>query len=164
VDVIIGGGSHRLMADPGTPLRQDETQVPPQRLKPYPQVFQNTSNQTVYYVNTAANYRYLSRLIANFDDNGVITSIGDDSGTFATDIAGVDRLYDASITTFEQVKEVADPQIVEIVGGVENFVNDLDGTIYGNTRIFLNGIRGDVRTQETNLGSLTADANLWYGK
>jgi 2',3'-cyclic-nucleotide 2'-phosphodiesterase (5'-nucleotidase family) len=73
VDVIIGGGSHRVMADAGTPLRQDETQVPPEQLQPYPQVFQNQSGQTVYYVNTGANYRYLSRLIAEFDDNGVIT-------------------------------------------------------------------------------------------
>ena len=73
VDVIIGGGSHRVMADAGTPLRQDETQVPPEQLQPYPQAFQNQSGQTVYYVNTGANYRYLSRLIAEFDDNGVIT-------------------------------------------------------------------------------------------
>ena len=164
VDVIIGGGSHRVMADAGTPLRQDETQVPPEQLQPYPQVFQNQSGQTVYYVNTGANYRYLSRLIAEFDDNGVITKLGDSSGAYATDIAGVDRLYPEQITTFAQVEQVADPEIVQIVDGVGAYVDELDGTVYGNTQVFLNGIRGDVRTQETNLGNLTADANLWYGE
>jgi 2',3'-cyclic-nucleotide 2'-phosphodiesterase (5'-nucleotidase family) len=152
------------MANAGTPLRQDETQVPPEQLQPYPQAFQNQSGQTVYYVNTGANYRYLSRLIAEFDDNGVITNLGDSSGAYATDIAGVDRLYPEQITTFAQVKQVADPDIVQIVDGVGAYVNELDGTVYGNTQVFLNGILGDVRTQETNLGNLTADANLWYGE
>jgi 2',3'-cyclic-nucleotide 2'-phosphodiesterase (5'-nucleotidase family) len=164
VDVIIGGGSHRVMADPGTTLRGDETQAPPQLLQPYPQPYQNTSEQTVYYVNTGANYRYLSRLIVDFDENGVITRIGDSSGTYATDTAGVNRLYPEEITTFEQVKAKADPEVVAIVDGVANFVNQLDGTIFGNTTVFLNGIRGDVRTQETNLGNLTADANRWYAE
>ncbi|MDV2998758.1 MAG: hypothetical protein N5P05_000364 [Chroococcopsis gigantea SAG 12.99] len=164
VDVIIGGGSHRVMADEGTSLRNDETQVPPQLLQPYPQIFQNQTQQNVYYVNTGANYRYLSRLIANFDDNGAITSVGDQSGTYATDIAGVDRVYPQSITTFEGVKQIADPQIVSIIEGVGNYVAQQDSIIYGNTGVFLNGIRGDVRTRETNLGNLTADANLWYAE
>lgn len=164
VDVIIGGGSHRVMADVETELRQDETQVPPQQLQPYPQQYQNTTEQTVYYVNTGSNYRYLSRLIVDFDENGVIVSIGDSSGTYATDVAGVDRLYSDEITTFDGVKAKADGEVVAIVEGVGNFVDDLDGNIFGNTEVFLNGIRGDVRTQETNLGNLTADANLWYAE
>ena len=28
--------------------------------------------------------------------------------------------------------------------------------------LYLDGRRSQVRTQETNLGDLTADANLWY--
>lgn len=166
VDVHIGGGSHRVMSDTTgvPPLRQDETQQNSgQLLQPYPQAFTNGSN-TVYYVNTGANYRYLSRLVANFDDNGVITAIGDDSGTFATDLAGIDRLYTADISTFEQVKAVADPDIVAIVDGVGQYINTLDATIFGQTDVFLNGIRGDVRTQETNLGNLAADAGEFYAE
>ena len=34
----------------------------------------------------------------------------------------------------------------------------------GKTGVYLAGDRGDVRTQETNLGNLTADANLWYAR
>jgi len=163
VDVLIGGGSHRVMADEDTPLREDETQVPPELLSPYPQEFAGEGG-TVYYVNTGANYRYLSQLVVTFDEDGVITEIGDESGTFATDIAGVDRLYDQEIATIDDVKAVADPELVAIVEGVEGFVNDLDGNIFGQTEVFLNGIRSDVRTQETNLGNLTADANDFYAE
>ncbi|MEB3883574.1 choice-of-anchor I family protein [Lyngbya sp. CCY1209] len=165
VDILVGGGSHRVMAD-GTgvpPLREDETQQNNgQLLQPYPQAF--TGDNTVYYVNTGANYRYLGQLVADFDAGGNITRIGDDSGTFATDIAGVDRLYDENITDFEGVRAIADPEVVAIVDGVGNFVNALDGNIFGQTDVFLNGIRGDVRTQETNLGNLAADAQDYYAE
>lgn len=163
VDIIIGGGSHRVMADPETPLREDETQTSPQKLQPYPQEFGN-GNTKIYYVNTGANYRYLSQIVPTFDANGIITSIGSDSQTFATDIAGVDRLYTDDIKTFEDVKAKADPEIVDIVDNLGNYVNDLDGNIYGQSNYFLNGIRGQVRTEETNLGNLSADAQDYYAE
>ncbi len=166
VDILIGGGSHRVMSDSPTapPLRLDETQQnSSQLLQPYPQIYGTGANQ-VYYVNTGSNYRYLSQLVVTFDDNGVITDVGEASGPYATDIAGVDRLYGADVTNFDQVKALADPELVTIVDGVGAFVNALDGTIYGQTDVFLNGIRGDVRTQETNLGNLTADANDFYAE
>ncbi|MEM8777770.1 MAG: bifunctional metallophosphatase/5'-nucleotidase [Cyanobacteria bacterium P01_G01_bin.49] len=162
VDVLIAGGSHRVMANEDDPLREDETQTPPQLLEPYPQQFLDADGNPIYLINTDANYRYLSQLVVEFDENGEITQVGDSSGTFATDIAGVDRLYEEDITTFDQVKAVADPELVDIVDGVGGFINSLDGEIYGNTAVYLNGIRGSVRSEETNLGNLTADANLWY--
>ncbi|MGL5082114.1 MAG: hypothetical protein ACRC8A_11570, partial [Microcoleaceae cyanobacterium] len=172
VDVHIGGGSHRVMTNENTipPLRADETQQNSgQLLIPYPQPFTNPGDDdaenTVYYINTGANYRYLSQLVANFDDNGVITEIGDESGTFATDIAGVAQLYpEATVEDIDDVKALADPELVGIINGIGEYVNTLDANIFGQTDVFLNGIRGDVRTQETNLGSLTADANDFYAE
>ncbi|MGI0482011.1 choice-of-anchor I family protein [Geminocystis sp. CENA526] len=164
VDIIMGGGSHRVMANDDDILREDETQFPPELLQPYPQVFQDADGNDVYLINTGANYRYLGQLIVEFDAEGKIIMIGDDSGTFATDIEGVDRLYEEDITTFEQVKAVANPDIVAVVDNVGDFINSKDGTIFGNTEVWLNGLRSDVRTEETNLGNLTADANLWYAQ
>ena len=43
-------------------------------------------------------------------------------------------------------------------------LRDRDGTIVGKTSVYLAGDRGDVRTQETNLGNLTAAANLWFAR
>jgi 2',3'-cyclic-nucleotide 2'-phosphodiesterase (5'-nucleotidase family)/endonuclease/exonuclease/phosphatase family metal-dependent hydrolase len=166
VDLLFGGGSHQQMSSSTgvPPLRADETQQNNgQLLQPFPQVY-GSGDDKVIYVNSAANYRYLNQLVVTFDDQGVITTIGDDSGPYATDIAGVDRLYDESITTLDQVKDKADPDIVDIVDGVRAFVDILDGRIFGQTDVFLNGVRGDVRTQETNLGNLTADAQDFYAE
>lgn len=164
VDVLIGGGSHRVMADEGDPLRGDETQGDSgQLLQPYPQEFTD-GEDSLYYVNTGSNYRYLSQLVVRFDAEGEIIKVNPKSGTFATDIEGVDRLYKADIQDLDDVRAVADPNIVKIVDGVGQFVNALDADIFGQTDVFLNGIRGDVRTQETNLGNLTADANAFYAE
>ncbi len=165
VDILLGGGSHQLMAsEGGPPFREDETQQNTgQLLQPFPQTFTSGDN-TVIFVNSAPNYRYLNQLVVTFDEDGVITSIGDESGAYATDIAGVDRLYDEEITTIEDVKAVADSEIVEIVEEVRTFVNNLDGNIFGQSDVFLNGIRGDVRTQETNLGNLVADSHDFYAE
>ncbi|MCA2643626.1 MULTISPECIES: 5'-nucleotidase C-terminal domain-containing protein [unclassified Microcystis] len=166
VDLLLGGGSHQLMSsETGVPpLREDETQQNNgQLLQPFPQVYGSGDNKVVF-VNSAPNYRYLNQLVVTFDYKGVVSTIGDDSGPYATDIAGVDRLYDESITTLDQVKAKADQDIVGIVDGVQDFVNQQDGNIFGQTDVFLNGVRGDVRTQETNLGNLTADAQDFYAE
>ena len=166
VDVLIGGGSHRVMAsgDGVPPLREDETQQDSgQLLQPYPQEFTDGSD-TLLYVNTGSNYRYLSQLVVRFDRDGEIVKVNPKSGTFATDIEGVDRLYKGHFDDLDDVRAVADSDIVDIVDGVGAFVNELDAEIFGQTDVFLNGIRGDVRTQETNLGNLTADANIFYAE
>ncbi|TVQ45349.1 MAG: bifunctional metallophosphatase/5'-nucleotidase [Gloeocapsa sp. DLM2.Bin57] len=163
IDVHIGGGSHRVMADSDTELRADETQEPPRLLQPYPQEFSNGDN-TIYYVNTDSNYRYLSQLITTFDEDGNIIEIGEDSQTFATDIGGVNRVYDDEITSFAEVRDNADPEIVDIVDGVGNYINAQDAVIFGQTEVFLNGLRGSVRSEETNLGNLTADSQRFYAQ
>jgi 2',3'-cyclic-nucleotide 2'-phosphodiesterase (5'-nucleotidase family) len=166
VDVLIGGGSHRVMSsgEGVPPLRADETQQDSgQLLQPYPQEFTDGDDRLLY-VNTGANYRYLSQLVVRFDEEGEVLRAHPDSGTFATDIAGVDRLYHRDIQDLDDVRAVADPELVGIVDGVGAFVNALDADIFGQSDVFLNGIRGDVRTQETNLGNLTADANAFYAE
>jgi len=164
VDILFGGGSHQLQSSGNLPLRGDETQQNTgQLLQPFPQEFINGNNK-VLFVNSAPNYRYLNQLVVTFDQNGVINNVGGDSGAYATDIAGVDRLYAESITTLEGVKAKADQEIVEIVEGARTFVNAIDGNIFGQADVFLNGIRGDVRVQETNLGNLAADAQDFYAE
>ena len=39
-----------------------------------------------------------------------------------------------------------------------------ESNLFGNTSVYLAGARRDVRTQETNLGNLTAGANLWAAR
>lgn len=45
-----------------------------------------------------------------------------------------------------------------------NITTVKDSNLFGKTSVFLDGRRSQVRTQETNLGSLTADANLMVAR
>ncbi|MDX1977943.1 MAG: bifunctional metallophosphatase/5'-nucleotidase [Pseudanabaenaceae cyanobacterium bins.68] len=148
VDVIIAGGSHSVFADADDRLRtNDRSQAF------YPSLFTSASGEPVIVINTGANYRYVGRLVVDFDRNGKIIPITIEpgrNGAYATDAAGVAATGNAS----------PDPRISAIASTVSNVVISKEGVIFGNTSVYLNGRRDDVRTQETNLGNLTADANL----
>lgn len=147
VDIIVAGGSNTLLADEGDRLRAgDEIEGA------YPILSTAADGNPIAVVNTDGNYRYVGRLVVDFDSNGVIIPESIDpaiSGAYATDEAGV-----------AAVNGTPDPEIVEITTALQAVVVAQDGNLFGNTSVFLNGARGDVRTQETNLGNLTADANL----
>ena len=54
-----------------------------------------------------------------------------------------------------------DPFIVgNVQMPVEDFLADLETTVVATTEVPLNGVRGDVRSRETNVGNLLADAFL----
>ncbi|MBE9043159.1 choice-of-anchor I family protein [Pleurocapsales cyanobacterium LEGE 10410] len=147
VDVIVGGGSNTLLADDTDRLRTgDEAQGV------YPILNTAADGNPIAVVNTDGNYKYVGRLVVDFDENGVIVPESIDpevSGAYATDAEGV-----------AAVNGTPDPEIDEITDNLSEAIAEQDGNIFGSTEVFLNGIREDVRTQETNLGNLTADANL----
>ncbi|MDY7005732.1 MAG: 5'-nucleotidase C-terminal domain-containing protein [Cyanobacteriota bacterium] len=156
VDVIMAGGSNTLLATEDDILRDGDT-----RDRSYPLEFTSASDEPVLVINTDGNYKYVGRLIADFDENGIITNFDEDlSGAYATDDEGVDRVYQEDVDP----EDVADPAIVAVTNAINNNISARDGNIFGSTGVFLNGTRGDVRTQETNLGNLTADANLFIAQ
>ncbi len=149
VDVILAGGSHALMAKPTDRLRVGDV-----RYGDYPVATTDLDGKTVYVINTAANYRYVGRLVADFDEGGTITSVSALSGAFATDAQGV-------MDTGNHAPVAA---VTNVTALLANIIDSKDGNLFGRTAVYLNGIRESVRTEETNLGDLTADANLWYGR
>jgi len=156
VDVIIAGGSNTLLAAEDDTLRDGD-----ERDGQYPLEFTSPNDEPVLVVNTDGNYRYVGRLIANFDENGIITDFNEElSGAYATDDEGVDRVYEQDV----EPEDVADPTVVAVTNAINENISARDGNIFGSTDVFLNGTRGDVRTQETNLGNLTADANLFIAQ
>ena len=170
VDVIIAGGSHTLLADSNDLLRSGDTPG-----GTYPIVRTSASNQPILVVNTDANYTYVGRLVTTFDDAGIIQTNALDAninGAYATDQAGVDRVY--GISNFNPAGDISaltnaaanteHQKIVAITNGIRNVVGSKDNLIVGKANVFLNGTRTDIRTQETNFGNLTADANLWQAK
>lgn len=158
VDIIVAGGSHTLLADNTDPTRPGDTDG-----GDYPIVRTSANGQPVLVVNTEANYKYVGRLVVDFDDNGVVIPGSIDpniSGAYATTEAGVDRVFGRDVDPRAQ----ADPRVVAISDGIRNVIAAKDGLIFGETNVFLNGTRTDVRTQETNLGNISADANLFYAR
>lgn len=149
VDIIVGGGSNTRLLDETDRLRGGDTNQ-----GVYPFVTNDADGNPIAVVNTDGNYKYLGRLVIDFDDNGVIIPESYDStvsGAYATDAQGVADLG---------AEGLIDPEIQAVVDALSEVLAARDGNIFGSTDVFLNGDRSSVRTEETNLGNLTADANL----
>lgn len=153
VDIIVGGGSNTRLLDETDRLRGGDTNQ-----GVYPFVTNDADGNPIAVVNTDGNYKYLGRLVIDFDDNGVIIPESYDSavsGAYATDAQGVADLG---------AEGLIDPEIQAVVDALSDVLAARDGNIFGSTDVFLNGDRSSVRTEETNLGNLTADANLAIAK
>jgi 2',3'-cyclic-nucleotide 2'-phosphodiesterase (5'-nucleotidase family) len=155
VDIVIAGGSDTILADDTDQLRPGEMAAGDY---PFPTV--NADGEPALVVSTGGQDSCVGRLVVDFNANGVIdpNSINPVvSGAYATDNAGVGSLWGtddpfAEGTKAARVRLLRDP-LFEII-------QTKDGNVFGSSRVDLDGRRESVRTQETNLGDLTADANL----
>ena len=148
VDIIVAGGSNTLLADATDRLHPGDTAE-----RPYPILTHSATNEPIAIVGTDGNYRYVGRLVVDFDDSGVLIPDSIDaaiSGAFVTDEQGV-----ADTGNVEPAARV-----LEITEAVRDVVVQKDGNTFGHTHVYLNGNRGSIRTEETNMGNLTADADL----
>lgn len=164
VDIIIAGGSNALLAD----QEDQERGLFPGAGEPYdtyPLLTQDAGGNDVVIVNTDGGWRYVAQLVIEFDAEGrIIADSIDDmiSGIFASTDEQVAALWGDLESAFA---EGTKGQIAnDLVGAVAEFVAEQDGNILGLTDVYLVGEREAVRTEETNLGNLTADANLWYAR
>lgn len=151
VDIIIGGGSNTILADSNDVIREGDTPG-----GDYPEIYDSASGEPVLLVNTGADYSYLGRLVVEFDDGGrVITDSVNpaQSGAWAAIPGVIDPLQSEPIDG-----------VVAVASVIREILGELDGSAFGITNVFLDGRRSFVRSQETNLGNLSADANLWYGR
>lgn len=152
VDVIIAGGSNTLLADESDRLRTGDTAQ-----GVYPIIHNSLTGEPVAVVNTKGNYKYVGRLVVDFDENGRIIPNSIDpniSGAFPTDELGVTETGNAP----------PHPLMLPGINFAKAVIAPKDGNIFGQTEVFLNGETREVRTQETNLGNLSADANLFVAR
>ena len=159
VDIIVSGGSHQLFADSTDVIRAGDTIA-----QNYPVIITGLDGNPVLQVNTENEFGYVGRLVVGFDANGVILPSSLDaavSGNYATTDAVVKALY-GNADPYAAGSKGA--QAAALVAPVANVINAKDGTLLGFTNVFLNGNRLDVRNQETNLGDVSADANLYVGR
>ena len=160
VDVMIAGGSDTLLADEDDVARGLRTGHKP--AGNYPLLAKDADGKPVAIVSTDGQYTYVGRLNASFSDDGVLLpkSIqAANCGAYATTEKVVAELWGGMDKAFAPGGMGA--KVKSLTGAVKQVVMDKDGKTYGQTAVYLNGARTSVRTQETNLGNLSADANLW---
>jgi 2',3'-cyclic-nucleotide 2'-phosphodiesterase (5'-nucleotidase family) len=165
VDVLIAGGSNTLLADASDPLAPGDSAD-----GTYPVAVTNAGGTTTLVVNTDGNYNYVGRLVVTFDSEGNVIPASVDpavSGAYVTTDAGVDAVAgdgDGTLSQAERDTIFADGtrggEVAQITDAIADVIALKDGNVLGYTEVFLEGRRNEVRTEETNLGSLTADANL----
>ena len=160
VDIIIAGGSNTRLFDENDRARDGDSVQ-----GEYPAFIEGADGNYVAVVNTDGSYKYVGNLVIDFDAYGNIIPASYDadvSGAYATDDQGVADLG---------AEGLIDPEIQEIADQIEAQILATEGNVLGVSDVFLNGNRSGtgaaddpdgVRTQETNLGNLTADANLAY--
>ncbi len=150
VDIIVAGGSNTLLSDSNDSLRTGDKSA-----GDYPFLTQDAAGQPTVVVNVDADYKYLGRFMAPFDDKGVL----------------IPRRFDTARSGAWATSEVDNPEGLTISGTIAQIRDALravlrskDGNVFGKTDVFLEGRRALVRNEETNFGNLSADANLWYAR
>jgi 2',3'-cyclic-nucleotide 2'-phosphodiesterase (5'-nucleotidase family) len=169
VDVIISAGSHAVFADGTDALRSGDV-----AREAYPVFRTGADGNPVAITSTSGEYSYVGRLVVDFDANGVLITDPDGSGPLQT--GGINPVVSgAYATTDETVAQLwgtdnayADGtrggEVRQLTNAVQSVIAAKDGNVLGYSNVFLEGRRGEVRTEETNLGNLTADANLYVAR
>ncbi|MBT9139190.1 MAG: Trifunctional nucleotide phosphoesterase protein YfkN [Syntrophomonadaceae bacterium] len=160
VDIVIAGGSSAILADSNDRLRPGDN-----AFGAYPIVATTADSKPCIIVSSGDEYKYLGRLVIDFNAAGEVipssinTAI---SGSYVTDSAAVIAAWGSFNAAFRPGSKAS--LVKTLVDAVRNVVVAKDGNIVGKTNVYLEGRRAFVRSQETNLGSLTADANIWYAR
>lgn len=162
VDIIIGGGSNTIMADANDRLRTGDVAA-----ETYPYFTLGADGKPTVIVNTDGNYRYVGRLVIGFDAGGNIIPGSVDplmSGIYPADSLGIEETYGTGNYTNAFAAGSRGAQVKTICDAINTVIVAKDGNLFGKTSVFLEGRRNFVRTEETNLGNLSAEANLWMAR
>ena len=155
VDVVVAGGSGTLLADETDVLREGDVAA-----DTYPLSTTNADGEPALIVSANPEYSYVGRLVVTFDDNGII-----DTSALDASINGVIATTDAGITAIAGEADLFAPgtkgaEVRRLTDAISDIFIAQDSQTFGATEVFLEARVQPVRTQETNLGNLTADANL----
>ena len=150
VDIIVAGGSNTRLFDADDTARAGDTTQ-----GVYPIIKTDANGKPVAVVNTDGNYKYLGRLVLDFDAEGIIIPDSYNpaiSGAYRTDAIGLAAL---------NAEAFIDARVQEVADTLRDVIVAQESEWFGISEVFLNGARNPgVRSEETNLGNLTADANL----
>ena len=166
VDIILAAGSNTRLGDsddlavafPGHAANFVDT---------YPIVTAGTDGKPTAIVNTDNEYTYLGRLVIEFDGNGEIivsefanrTAINGAYAATAANAATAWGTTEANLAATAFAPGTKGALVKEVVDAVQGVINAKDGDVKGYTEVYLEGERNFVRSEETNFGNLSSDAN-----
>ncbi len=166
VDIILAAGSNTRLGDaddeavsfPGHDANFADT---------YPLVITDAEGGKTLIVNTDNEYTYLGRLKVDFDAEGkiIVDNLDDDAAINGAYAATEENVAEAWNTTVDNLEATAfaegtkGDKVRDLTDAVGDVIAVKDGNVFGYTDVYLEGERAFVRSEETNLGSLTADAN-----
>lgn len=160
VDIIIAGGNHAVTADNNDRLIDGNVAT-----ETYPILTTNADGDPLAILNNASEWKYVGRFVCDFDANGkLITTVLDNkvNGVYASDSTTVTELYGSYNAGFAARSKGA---LVKVLcDSVNSVIKAKDGNLFGKSNVFLEGRRTAVRTEETNFGNLSAQANLAMAK
>ena len=169
VDIILAGGSNTRLGDSNDQAVAFPGHAP-DFADTYPLVTQGADGGTTVIVNTDNEYTYLGRLVVDFDAQGRIIPGTIDplvSGAYAATAANVAKAWkvtEAELATTAFADGTKAENVQDLTDAVQAVIGSKDGQVWGFSNVYLEGERAFVRSEETNLGDLTADANLSYAQ
>lgn len=152
VDIIVAGGSNTRMGDSNDTLFPGDNEF----AETYPFQTQDADGNPTLVVNVDGDYKYLGRLVVGFDEQGHVIP-----GSLDEAVNGAYASTDANVTAVEGVKN---QRVIDTRDAVQAVISNQFNNVIGHTDVYLEGRRGQVRTQETNLGNLTSDAMIAYAE
>jgi 5'-nucleotidase/UDP-sugar diphosphatase len=147
IDVVVAGGGSELLAN------DEDLLIPGDELLlygPYPMMANDCDGTEVPVVTTAGEYGYLGKLVVEFDYEGNVTHVDEESGPIR--IAGGEN--PDAVRPRPQVQHKAVEPVVE-------YIDTLEYNMVAISEVDLDGLRSSIRYQETNEGNMIADALLW---
>lgn len=168
IDIVVAGGGHERMGDAtDVPVGfngHDADFV----ADAYPIVTAGADGRPVLIVTTDTEYTYLGRLVADFDADGtlIVPNLNPVvNGAYASTEANLQVAYATANSAASIIaSSTIGSQVKTIIDAINTVVVTKDSNVYGYTNVYLEGDRVFGRTQEVNLGNITADANAWKGR
>lgn len=163
VDIMVAGGGHERMGDATDTAVAFNGHDANFIADAYPIITAGADSKPTLIVTTDTEYSYLGRLVVDFNAAGEIDTGALDTavnGAYASSAAILEAVYNNGQTAAQII--AASPiatRVQSIVNPINNVITTKEGTVFGFTNVYLEGDRVFGRTQEVNLGNITADAN-----
>jgi len=161
IDIVVAGGGHEYMKDANDTLGTNAGHTSP-AADAYPIQTTGLDGKPVLIVTTDTEYSYLGRLVVDFDNNGelVISSLDNViNGAYPAEATVLESVYGSGTAATIIAGSPIASGVKAITDGINTVISTKEGNVFGYTNVYLEGDRVFGRTQEVNLGNITADAN-----